>query len=54
MYRNEISYNIITELTSDEKRLKEIIRSLNEVSGYYYDNYFYFDEEYNIVLYIEV
>lgn len=49
MYRNEIAYNIITELTSDEKRLKEIIRSLNEVSGYYYDNYFYFDEEYNIV-----
>ena len=49
MYRNEISYNIITELTSDEKRLKEIIRSLNEVSSYYYDNYFYFDEEYNIV-----
>ena len=49
MYRNEIAYNIITELTSDEKRLKEIIRSLNEVSVYYYDNYFYFDEEYNIV-----
>ena len=49
MYRNEISYNIITELTSDEKRLKEIIRSLNEVSGYYYDNYFHFNEEYNIV-----
>ena len=49
MYRNEIAYNIITELTSDEKRLKEIIRSLNEVSGYYYDNYFHFDEEYNVV-----
>lgn len=49
MYRNEIAYNIITELTSDEKRLEEIIRSLNEVSGYYYDNYFHFDEEYNIV-----
>ena len=49
MYRNEIAYNIITELTSDEKRLEEIIRSLNEVSGYYYDNYFHFDEEYNVV-----
>lgn len=49
MYRNEIAYNIITELTSDEKRLEEIIKSLNEVSVYYYDNYFHFDEEYNVV-----